>query len=1329
MSICPGISLMAQGICSSSALAPVYSETFGVSSSSSKKNVIPTGFVTNYEFYSGNGGLSDGQYIVTPLGKNAGRNDWAQGADHTGNTNGNMYIVNAGRPSSGPVDLFFSKQVDNLCPGSVYSFSAWLANMNTISSTKSICGSGLVWPKVTFNIKNTSGTILKTFTTDTLPLTQKTNMAPNWQQYGFQFTLPAGTTSLILEMRDGWGGQASYCGNDLAIDDIVFSACTPTATATLSTSSNICAGTTTSINSSLVNSPFSNPAYQWQQSTDGGTTWVNIGTAGTGSANYTIASAATTHSGMYRVIVGPDVSSLSSTTCVTASNAISLSVNPAITITATSNSPVCSGTTLSFTSSASGGTGPFTYSWTGPNGFSSTLTNPSITNVGTAAAGTYTFTATDSKNCAVSATIPVTVGTTPPSVGAITGADGGCTGTNIVLGNSTSGGTWSSSNTAIATVAADGTVSLLSSGSAVITYTVNNGSCSVSASKTITVASVTLHPDVIECNNGIAHFDATDSYYGVTYSNNNAGNSFAWTVSGGPFSFQGSSTASSQYPGMQFQTGYSYQVILRFTTNGVTCIDTQMVYKNVTAADTIQGSRDTTVCFNSAPINLSGKVSPVTNTFKWTTTGTGTFSNPNALNTTYTPSLADKTTGTIKIYLSGSSTLNATGNCGSSTSIDSMTLRIYPDNVGTNTTQVICSNQALNFTPSSAIAGSTYSWISAISAGTITGNSPSGTGNIIDSLVNLSNTNDAVVVYTITPFAFTPSNVSCSGTPFTLTVTARPKPAITITNTTTSVCTGSATNLQFSSSLASSTFTWNSSVVSGTVTGNSSNATASATNTIMDLLTAAAGTNAIVRYRITAISPQGCSQTDSTDILIYGASTIANAGTDQNLCNVNNVLLAANNPVLGNGSWTQLSGPSTAVFGNASSASTTLSGLIPGTYRLVWSITNGTCPASTDTVDITNAPPSVAGTLSADATVCSGNNSGTLSLSGYTGNILRWESSTDNGNTWITIANTSNTYTYNNITVTTIFRTVVQSGVCASVNSAPVTILVNPVSVPGTVSADATVCSASNSGTLSLAGYTGSILRWESSIDNGVSWNNISNTTANHDYTNLTSTTLFRAVVQSGSCGALSSNAVTITVTAPTIAGSVTANATVCTGSNNGTLNLGGHTGNILNWESSTDNGATWVSIANTTSQLTYNNLTTTTQYRATVQSGACPAFASAAATITTLLAVSTANAGTDQVLCSTSSTTLAANAPSSGSGTWSFVSGPSAVSFSNANDPASVVNGLTTGAYQLAWTISNGVCAPSQDIVQITVNPQTVPGTLSASATVCASANSGTLS
>jgi hypothetical protein len=269
------------------------------------------------------------------------------------------------------------------------------------------------------------------------------------------------------------------------------------------------------------------------------------------------------------------------------------------------------------------------------------------------------------------------------------------------------------------------------------------------------------------------------------------------------------------------------------------------------------------------------------------------------------------------------------------------------------------------------------------------------------------------------------------------------------------------------------------------------------------------------------------------------------------------------------------------------------------------------CRATT-TFNIIN---SVGGSVTADATVCTGSNSGTLTLAGHTGTILRWESSIDNFTTIIMITNTTTTQNYLNLTQTTKYRAVLQSGSCTAANSSPATITVSN----GTVAGDVTVCTGSNSGALTLAGHIGTILRWESSVDNFVTIVTIANTTITQNYLNLTQTTKYQAVVQNGTCTATNSSPATITVSNGTVAGSVTADATVCTGSNSGALTLAGHTGTILRWESSVDNFVTIVTIANTTITQNYLNLTQTTKYRAVVQNATCTAANSSLATITIL--------------------------------------------------------------------------------------------------------------
>jgi len=88
-----------------------------------------------------------------------------------------------------------------------------------------------------------------------------------------------------------------------------------------------------------------------------------------------------------------------------------------------------------------------------------------------------------------------------------------------------------------------------------------------------------------------------------------------------------------------------------------------------------------------------------------------------------------------------------------------------------------------------------------------------------------------------------------------------------------------------------------------------------------------------------------------------------------------------------------------------------------------------------------------------------------------------------------------------------------------------------------------------------------------------------------------------------------------------------------------------------------------------------------------------------------------TSDAGPDQFVTSTT-VTLAANAPTSGKGMWSIVSGNGGT-FSDVNSPTSTFTGLVNVTYVLRWTISG--CPISQDDVQITINTCNDPTTANA--------------
>ncbi|MGQ2984954.1 T9SS sorting signal type C domain-containing protein [Flavobacterium sp.] len=213
-----------------------------------------------------------------------------------------------------------------------------------------------------------------------------------------------------------------------------------------------------------------------------------------------------------------------------------------------------------------------------------------------------------------------------------------------------------------------------------------------------------------------------------------------------------------------------------------------------------------------------------------------------------------------------------------------------------------------------------------------------------------------------------------------------------------------------------------------------------------------------------------------------------------------------------------------------------LSGLSAGNYTLeVYSDASVTCSGGTIYASngggnykayFTVNANSAGGTVSGTQSVCSGGTPTGLTLSGHTGNVTKWQRSTSSDFTsGVTdIANTTTTLTGASIgalTSTVYLRAVVTSGVCAPANSSAVTITVVPATVGGTVSGGAVFCDTDNSGTLVLSGHTGSVVKWQSSHVNDFSAGvtDIANTATNLNFSDVSQTTYYRAVVKSGVCG------------------------------------------------------------------------------------------------------------------------------------------------------------------------------------------------------------------
>ncbi|MEO8770608.1 MAG: T9SS type A sorting domain-containing protein [Ferruginibacter sp.] len=96
--------------------------------------------------------------------------------------------------------------------------------------------------------------------------------------------------------------------------------------------------------------------------------------------------------------------------------------------------------------------------------------------------------------------------------------------------------------------------------------------------------------------------------------------------------------------------------------------------------------------------------------------------------------------------------------------------------------------------------------------------------------------------------------------------------------------------------------------------------------------------------------------TASVDNVQIVKLTKANAGTDSRTCNVSTIYLNANVPLLGQGTWSYISGPlapGTILFSNIHDPSSSATGLIAGTYIFRWNLSaTGTCIANFDDVQV-----------------------------------------------------------------------------------------------------------------------------------------------------------------------------------------------------------------------------------------------------------------------------------------------------------------------------------------------------------------------------------------
>ncbi len=791
-------------------------------------------------------------------------------------------------------------------------------------------------------------------------------------------------------------------------------------------------------------------------------------------------------------------------------------------------------------------------------------------------------------------------------------------------------------------------------------WSISNGSCSSSTDDVLiiiyalpTVANA--GPDQSLCNVSSATLGGNAPAVG-------AGN---WTLISGP---NVPSITSSSSPGTNVTGMVSGVYVFRWSiTNGPCAASTDDVQITIYTLPTVSNANvDQSLC-NTTSANLNGNT-PVTGSGMWSL-----ISGPNVPTITTPSSETSTVTGMISgVYVFRWTISN--GSCANSTDDIQITIYSLPTTANAGPDQSLCNVTSTSFSANTPTVGTgSWSFVSGPNVPSIT--SASNPSSNITGMVN-----------GIYIFRWTISNGTCSNSFNDVQITIYSLPTTANAGADQSLCNVTTTALN-GNNPASGTGNW--SVVSGpnvpTIVSPSS-----ANSSISGM------TNGVYVFRWTITNGVCASSSDDIQITIFATPTISSAGADQNLCNVTSTNLNGNSPTNGSGNWTLVSGPNSPTITTANNPTSSVTGLISGSYIFRWTISNGVCASSTDDVQITIYATPTVSNAGVDQNLCNVTSATMSGNSPIAGNGTWTLVSGPNSPTITSPSNPLTTIT-GMISGTYIFNWTISNGTCAS-STDDVQVVIFDLPSTANAGADQNLCNAT---TTSLAANNPTSGSGVWTVLSGPNSPTITSSSSSITTVNgmVAGTYIFRWTISNGICAPSSDDVTVIIYPTPTTASAGAdqdlCNVTSTTFAANNPVNGSG------NWTLVSGPNVPVISTpANNNSTVT-GMIAGVYIYRWTITSGVC-ANSTDDVQITIYDLPTISNAGIDQSICNASSTSLAANSPSSGMGTWSQISGPNSATFVSPNSNSSIASGLISGTYIFRWTIGNGVCSSSSDDVQI---------------------------
>ncbi|WP_299458811.1 gliding motility-associated C-terminal domain-containing protein [uncultured Microscilla sp.] len=808
-------------------------------------------------------------------------------------------------------------------------------------------------------------------------------------------------------------------------------------------------------------------------------------------------------------------------------------------------------------------------------------------------------------------------------------------------------------------------------------WVITNGSCNSQDEVTITVSPAPTTAAVTGGDQTLCNVTST-----TITGNTPAVGTGAWVKVSGPGTITNVNSATTTVTGLTTTT----PTFVKWTiSNGSCAASENQISITVDAAPTVSNAGTNQTLCNVTTATMAANT-PAVGTGAWVkVSGPGTIAAAEVNNPT--AQITGLTAGSTTRY----QWVISNGVCTNSSSTVDIIVDALPTVAAvTGGNQDLCNVTTTNITGNTPTVG-TGIWVKVSGPGTITNVNAATT-----TVTGLTSTTPTVVKWVI-------SNGSCTDSESQISINVNATPTVANAGGNQTLCNVTTANISGNTPTVG-TGQWVKVSGPGTIANvNAASTTVNGLNTT---------TPTVVKW---VISNGTC--TDSEDqitLTIEALPTVADAGSDQTLCNVTTASITGNAPAVGTGAWVKVSGPGTIT--NVNAASTTVTGLNSTTPTLVkWVISNGSCTDSEDQISLSvDALPTVASVTGGDQTLC---NVTTANISGNTPTVGTgaWVKVSGPG----TIANVnaaSTTVNGLNSTTPTVVKWVISNGTCTD-SEDQITITVNEAATIAAAGADQNLCNVTTA-TLAANNPTVGTGAWQIVSGPGtIAGADLNNPNAPITGLSTTTPTVARWVITNGSCN--SQDEVTITVSpAPTTAAVTGGDQTLC---NVTSTTITGNTPTVGTgaWVKVSGPG-TITNVNSATTTVTGLTTTTPTFVKWTISNGSCTASENQIS-ITVDAAPTVSNAGTNQTLCNVTTATMAANTPAVGTGAWVKVSGPGTIAAAEVNNPTAQITGLTAGSttrYQ--WVISNGVCTNSSSTVDIIVDALPTAANAGTDQTLC---------